>query len=137
MCRAGSCETIPPEVDSLCIEVRGVPSPELLSQVEKEIPLWRDKAAGRPVLIYWQSGFGQSPTWYPGKGKSSTDFYPPECEPGGIRLLGKLVEDRSLDGLLLDGYVGGNKLGRTIGIRDRRDLVDEVKELSQKWGIGE
>jgi hypothetical protein len=133
---AGSCATIPLEVDSLCIEVRGDPSPKLLSQVEKGIPLWRDKAAGRPVLIYWQSGFGQSPTWY-ADGKTSTDFYPPECEPGGIRLLGKLVEDRSLDGLLLDGYDGGKNLGRTFGIRDRRDLVDEVKELSQKWGIGE
>ena len=134
---AGSCETIPHEVDSLCIEVCGAPSPQLLSRVEKEIPLWRDKAAGRPVLIYWQSGFGQSPTWYPADGKSSADFYPPECEPGGIRLLGKLVEDCSLDGFLLDGYVGGKNLGRTIGIRNRRDLVDEVKELSQKWGIGE
>ena len=132
---AGSRETIPPEVNSLCIEVCGAPSPKLLSQVEKGIPLWRDKAAGRPVLIYWQSGFGQSPTWY-ADGKSSTDFYPPECEPGGIRLLGKLVEDRTLDGLLLNGYVGGKNLGCTIGIRDRKDLVDEVKGLSQKWRIG-
>ena len=80
---------------------------------------------------------GQSPTWYPPTGKSSTDFYPTECEPGGIQRLGKLVEDCRLDGLLLDGYVGGKSLGRTFGIRDRRDLVNEVKKLSQKWGIGE
>lgn len=124
---------VPPCVDVLLIELGGVNLPhQVRATASTAFPYWREKASGRPVLLYW-SGWLYRP-------QSLVHF----TDPGTMYTCAQCAEEHGLAGVIFDDYgtetedrrQRTNPDGWVVGLQTRPQLVAEIKRIAHDVGVG-
>ena len=97
---------------------------EVERRAQRVWPKWIAKAAGRRVVLCWDSWQRNS------SGLVAT------CQPHAIRACGEAVDRLNLQGIMFSTY-GDNQFGGSLqlGIETRMDLISEVQAIARRWTI--
>ena len=118
---------VPPEVDVVEVAIYFDMNPaEVATKVNKNMPAWLRRAAGRPVVLRWVSR--PSSDWTPTRGR-------PHVAPGTIKRCAELAEQYGLAGLTFDHFGPRPDANWSVPIEQLPTALTEVQELSKAYGF--